>query len=309
MDWTRIKKRIGFGSAREKRLLLYLLLVGCFAAWKLVPRPWNAARVVETVHWRIESTATEPQTREVGERLEVLYAAYTNRFAGLTTLKRVHPRLKVRLHKDRTEFRRIYPGLGWAEAFYKKPYARAYMSDEVNPYHWLMHEAVHQLNEEVAGLNLKKWLEEGLAEYFSVSRMKSNEVAVGTIDKEVYPVWWMGEIAKEEKLAANLENGSVIPLKAIITGWGGPRMNSHVNLYYLHWWTLTHFLMEKGLSGADAEKLLARGGDLKAVEELAGKLPEVEERWHEHVRAIRRAVEGKDLEFHRTGKLTVKASD
>jgi hypothetical protein len=30
-----------------------------------------------------------------------------------------HPKLLVKLFKDRTEFRRINPGLGWAEAFYR----------------------------------------------------------------------------------------------------------------------------------------------------------------------------------------------
>jgi hypothetical protein len=34
--------------------------------------------------------------------------------------RREHPKLKVKLFKDRAEFRRINSGLGWAEAFYRK---------------------------------------------------------------------------------------------------------------------------------------------------------------------------------------------
>ena len=50
---------------------------------------------------------------------------------------------------------RVNPNLGWAEAFYREPYCRAYFSDrEVNPYHWMLHESVHQLNREVARLKL-----------------------------------------------------------------------------------------------------------------------------------------------------------
>lgn len=36
----------------------------------------------------------------------------------------------------------------------------------------------------------------------------------------------------------------MIPLRSIITNRGGPSMSSHFNLYYLHWWTLTHFIFE-----------------------------------------------------------------
>ena len=62
-----------------------------------------------------------------------------------------HPKLQIKLYKDREEMRRINPGLVWAEAFYREPYCRAYFAaDEINPYHWMLHESVHQLNHEVA---------------------------------------------------------------------------------------------------------------------------------------------------------------
>lgn len=108
----------------------------------------------------------------------------------------------------------------------------------------MLHESVHQLNHEVSHLSLEKWLEEGLAEYFSTSRLESKELAVGRVDSNTYPVWWIDELATSPELAENIRNGSVIPLRAIITNHGGPTMNSHFNLYYLHWWTLTHFVFE-----------------------------------------------------------------
>ena len=55
----------------------------------------------------------------------------------------------------------------WARGFSPREPSR----NLVNPYHWMLHESVHRLNREVAHLQLGKWLGEGLAEYFSTSRL------------------------------------------------------------------------------------------------------------------------------------------
>jgi hypothetical protein len=184
--------------------------------------------------------------------------------------------------------RHINPGLGWAEAFYRKPYCRAYYSaEEANPYHWMLHEAVHQLNAEVANVRLEKWLEEGLAEYFSTSRIKDGQLLLGKVDPNTYPVWWLDEIAKGPDLNKNIQNGDVIPLRAIITNRGGPRMNSHVNLYYLHWWTLTHFIFESKQTSGAAIKLIQSGGDFESCEKLSGPVERLQTNWHAHVRQLK----------------------
>jgi hypothetical protein len=51
----------------------------------------------------------------------------------------------------------------------------------------MLHESFHQLNREVAHLKLEKWLEEGLAEYFSTSRPTSNALVLGKIDPTPTP--------------------------------------------------------------------------------------------------------------------------
>ncbi len=67
---------------------------------------------------------------------------------------RPHPKLKMKLFKDREEFRRCNRSCGWAEAFYRTPYCYQYYgADEAHPYHWMMHEATHQLNAEAACLH------------------------------------------------------------------------------------------------------------------------------------------------------------
>ncbi|HWH70410.1 MAG TPA: hypothetical protein VNT26_13570, partial [Candidatus Sulfotelmatobacter sp.] len=115
-------------KARETRLLLYLLAVLGVAAWKYLPRPWHPTLTLETPHHLIYSTATQQQAEDTAHALELLYAAYSNRFATFQGFQPAPEKFKVKLFKDRAEFRRINPGLGWAEAFYRKPYCRAFFS-------------------------------------------------------------------------------------------------------------------------------------------------------------------------------------
>jgi hypothetical protein len=288
----------------KARWIFYLVIIAGIAAWKFLPRPWTPARVVETEHYLISSTATQEQTEQIGRVVEMLYAAYSNHFEKLPTFQRQHPKLKMLLYKDRKEFRWVNPNLGWAEAFYRKPYCRAYFSEkEINPYHWMLHEATHQLNEEVAKLKLAKWLDEGLAEYFSTSRIREGKLMVGRIDPQTYPVWWIDDIATVTNVAACVANGSVIPLRAIITNRGGPSMNKHFNLYYLHWWTLTHYLFENPKFRDSGLALLEHGGTLDAFEKDIGPAESVTPGWFRHVRTIKAAVAGNGSEFFTTGEL------
>jgi hypothetical protein len=275
-------------KGRETRMLFYLLVVLGVAAWRFIPRPWHPSLKLEKTHHLIVSSATGQQTQEIAHALDLLYSAYSNRFGNVTGFQRAHPRLQVKLFKDRPEFRRINPGLGWAEAFYRKPYCRAYFSaEEKNPYHWMLHESVHQLNHEVAHLKLEKWLEEGLADYFATSQLGTNELVVGRIDPDTYPVWWSDTLATSADLAENIRNGSVIPLRSIITNRGGPGMGGHFNLYYLHWWTLTHFLFESPEYRDRALKLAQKGGGLADFEQIIGPVERVQNEWHSYVRRLK----------------------
>jgi hypothetical protein len=291
-------------NARELRLLLCLLFVVGVAAWRLLPRPWRPTTTLNAPHHLIYSTANPTQTADTARTLEYLFLAHSNRFGGLKDFQHDPAKLRVKLYKDRAEMRQINPALGWAEAYYRAPYCHAYFSQaEINPYHWMLHEAVHQLNHEVAHLQLEKWLNEGLAEYFSTSRIISNRLAVGRVDLNTYPVWWMELIATSPDLTENLKNGSVIPLRAIITNRGGPAMRSQFNLYYLHWWTLTHFIFESPQYRDRAPTLVQRGGGLEAFEQIIGPVDSVQGEWHAHVRRLRGAIATSDVRFFRDGRL------
>jgi hypothetical protein len=284
--------------------VIYLLILLCVAGWKFIPRPWAPTVRLETAHYSIASTATQRQTEEIGRVVEELYLAYSNQFHALATFFVAHPKLKMKLYKDRQEMRRINPGMGWAEAFYRSPYCQAYYSaTEINPYHWMLHESVHQLNNEVSHLELVKWLDEGLAEYFSTSRFQKEKLLLGRIDPNTYPVWWSEIIATTPSLATNLQNGSVIPLRSIISGRGAPSMRSNFNLYYLHWWSLTHFIFETPKYRSHAHALLQAGGGVAAFEREIGKIEEVQLEWHAHVLRTKAALAGHDKAFLRDGLL------
>jgi len=280
----------------QTRWLIYLLVLLGVAAWKYVPRPWHPSITLETAHHIIYSSASRQQTEDTAHAMNLLYDAYSNRMGTLPQFQRHHPKLKVKLFKDRDEFRWINPGLGWAEAYYREPYCRAYFSAaEINSYHWMLHESVHQLNREVAHLRLEKWLEEGLAEYFSTSRLTANGLVLGKVDLNTYPVWWIDELAVSADLSENIRNGSVIPLRSILSNRGGPSMSSRFNLYYLHWWTITYFIMESPHYREHALELVQRGGGMKAFEQVIGPVDQVEREWHNYVRHLKATLAGREL--------------
>jgi hypothetical protein len=295
-------------EARGVRIIIYLLVLGTVAVWKYAPRLWRPALTLQTTHHLIQSSATQDETRATAHALDLLYDAYSNRLGALPKFTNEHPKLKVKLFKDRAEFRRVNPNLGWAEAFYREPYCRAYFSaSEINPYQWMLHESVHQLNREVAHLTLEKWLEEGLAEYFSTSVLETNALTVGHIDPNTYPVWWIDELATNLDLTENIRNGSVIPLRAIITNRGGPSLDTHFNLYYLHWWTITHFIFESPRYREHAVELAQRGGNLGAFEQTIGPVDQVQLEWHSYVRQLKASLSGErlmPLESRRPQRLT-----
>jgi len=283
------------------RFGLYLLVLIGLAAWRFIPRPWHPTVVLHTDRYQILSTASGEQTETVAFALAQLYSAYSNQFAALPGFDPNQADLKIKLFRNRKEFRSINPGLGWAEAYYAPPFCRAYYSaEEINPCHWMLHEAVHQLNHEVAHLQLAKWIEEGLAEHFSTSQLQPGGLALGRLDLNTYPVWWIDELATTTNLIDNIANGSVIPLRNIITNRGGPGLRRHFNLYYLHWWSLTRFIFESDHYRPQGLELLQRGGDLKSFEELIGPVESIQVEWHHYVQSMKTAIRNGDPNFFRT---------
>ena len=148
----------------------------------------------------------------------------------------------------------------------------------------MLHEATHQLNNEVAGLNLKQWLEEGLACYYSTNLIgKDGVIQLGDADLNTYPLWWLDRLGPTGDWDSDVKSQTVIPLENIIKG-NGPKISKHVNTYYLHWWSLAHFLFhgEDGKYREGLYKLIEEGGSLEGFETHIGTLSEIEPLWYDY---------------------------
>lgn len=277
-------------TGTEKRLFVYVVVGLVVLVWDIARRRWTPDTVQETDHYVVYSTATAEQTEDVARVAEIVYEAYSNMLGELGRTLERHPRLSLKLFKDRDEFRLCNRVRGWAEGFYRGETCYFYHpNDEPNAYHWMMHEAVHQLNAEVGKLSLSKWMDEGLACYVSTSRLVGDRLHLGEIDGETYPVWWLHIMASTGELDADKANGSVIPLQVIVGGLDGPDMDTHFNLYYLHWWTLTDFLLQygDGKYRAGYRRLLTSRGGISDFEQCIGPVERVEREWYEHVLEIK----------------------
>lgn len=284
-------------TALKRGLLACWALLLCAYGWDVARRHWRPSLTLQTRHYTIDSSATREQTEAVGRVAESLYAAYETFLQSLGIPLKRNEKLKMKLFANREEFRLCNHISGWAEAFYQTPYCYQYYSaDERNPYHWMIHEATHQLNEEAATLPLSKWLDEGLADYFGSSLVSSNGLALGTIDINTYPVWWIKMIARSGNLDKDKTKYSIIPLRAIISGSGGPDMDRFFNLYYLHWWSLTHFLIhgQNGKYRQGFARLLTGDSDINSFEKHIGPIETVEKEWYEYVLALKRSLSARN---------------
>lgn len=100
-------------SKPRARIYLYvsigILAVGIDYAW----RYWSPDLTHETRHYVIYSTATAEQTAEIGLVAEMVYQSYLHLIAPVFKAKASHPKLKMKLYKDRKEFRHSNRGVGW----------------------------------------------------------------------------------------------------------------------------------------------------------------------------------------------------
>jgi hypothetical protein len=283
-------------KAREKRLLVYLAILIVVLSWDTVRRRWSPTVEIDTEHYRIYSTATADQTREIGCVAEIVYRGYRELLADLGWQVQPHPKLKIKLFKDREEFRFCNRVGGWAEGFYRRPYSHQYYAaDEIHPYHWVMHEATHQLAAEVAQLAMPRWLDEGLACYVSTSRIIGDSLHLGEIDMNTCPVWWLYWTTLSQDVDADKNSGQIIPLRTILSGRGGPGIDKNANLYYLHWWSLVHFLIDyqDGRYRAGLAPLITDGATLSAFEKHIGNVEAVEKQWHAYLFALQKQLAGR----------------
>jgi hypothetical protein len=276
------------------------LAVGAILAWvgyrqrETAPSPSPApvaravpATTVDTPHYRLRSSADPDQTRQVAERVEALHAAFLA-FHPELPAREGTDKLQLVLYRDQAHFKANNRSKPWAEAYYLAPASHAYYdTGSTNPTHWMLHEATHQLAREVARFPKRAWSDEGMATYFSTSRLREGRLVPGSIDPDTYPIWWLADLAPTGDRERDFAEGRLVPLRALITGEGGPPIDRSVNQHYVGYWSLVHFLLHHdGGRHADAFRtLLATGGGLAEFERLVGPLDRIEPQWYDYLRA------------------------
>lgn len=274
--------------ARRKRRFLIYFLYFLILFWYLRHRIFIPQQVIHTGHFVIESCATPELTRKSADALESLYRSYTRFFRPHLLLANDPGPLRLRIYRDRDHFRNGSPlWHPWAEGYYLFGVGHGYCEPGAeNPASWLTHEATHQLNKRLARLTLPRWLEEGIAVYFSASRIHSGEVRLGDPDPDAYPAWhllfggWNGDQSLETRLHR------LIPLRQIVSGEGGPDINRYFNTYYVHWWSLVHFMLH-GQYGKYRDgffRLILAEGSPDAFERYIGPFAAIQDEWYDYIR-------------------------
>ena len=251
----------------------------------------RSAAAIETRHYTISSTATPSQTTLVGDAVESLYDTYAEFFSDAFRPPPESSRLQLVLYKDQGEFKANNRSKPWAEAYYRPPICHAYYADgRPNPYHWMLHEATHQLNNEVSHFPRTTWTEEGLASYFSTSRIEQRKLVPGTIDANTYPIWWLPSLVLTGNLQDDIRGGRIIPLRNLIAS-GRDDIGKNVNLHYIEYWSLTHFLFHyrNGLYADRYRQLIKLGGSLEDFEKLLGPVDRVQAEWYGYLQELRSA--------------------
>ena len=249
--------------------------------------PVPAGQLFETRHYTIESTATASQTRDQAQAVESLFTAYTAFFAGMPSIHSPQAKLQLVLYRDSQEFHERSKASPWAEAYYSAPVCYAYVDvGQPNPYHWVIHEATHQLNHEIAHFKIEKWANEGLATYFGTSSIDAHGLHPGSIDVHTYPIWWLASLSLSGDMQRDIGDGKIIPLRFIVSGKGGPAFDTQVNLYYIEFWSLSHFLFHyrNGQYAGSYRKLIAEGGSLEGFERIVGPIDRIQSEWYGYLR-------------------------
>lgn len=241
----------------------------------------------DSAHFTARSTATPGETRAVLAAAEALRTAYVGVFARELRARPAIPRMQLVLYGTRAEFQAHNRSRPWAEAYYLPPASYAYVARGVgNPYHWMLHEATHQLNRELAGFRRVAWSDEGVASYFGTSRIVDGVLRPGDIDPATYPVWWLASARLSGDFARDVRVGQVIPLRELMAG-RGPGIDGNVNLYYIHYWSLSHFLFEydHGRYADGYRRFLSSPVPLD-FEATVGPLDRIEPEWYAYLQAL-----------------------
>jgi len=99
------------------------------------------------------------------------------------------------------------------------------------------------------------------------------------------PIWWLSALGLSGDLSRDMADKKIMSIMSIINDEKPLKMNQHVNLYYIHWFSLVHFLLE-GEQGKYRKTFMAcvkTPSGLEAFEENIGPYQVIGPQWYQHL--------------------------
>ena len=253
---------------------------------------WQPNDSFNSTHFKVDTTAPLPIAKDASERLEKLYRYYTTFFelSEQTDKGFMH----VRIYATREEMHDVNPIVSdWAEGFYMGRTSHQYIDTYAgNPYDSLIHEAIHQFNKERAAFSLEQWIEEGLACYFTVHYQDDGSVDLHNINVHSYPIRHIAVLPLSGDLSQDMQSGHLISVKDLVEGSKPLPMDTRFNTYYLHWYSLTSYLMNGDTQKYRTQLLqyIRDGSPVDKFAEYFAGYTEIEKQWHAHLCDIQKRI-------------------
>jgi hypothetical protein len=198
---------------------------------------WPFDYKMETKHYVVFSTASEPATRRISAAAENTYQSFFDMFKGQLKLDVPRSPMQIRVYKTRAEYEaacaslEVDSGKGYGKYVSPKsdlPGMALVHEENANIEEVAHHECIHQLWRQCAGFRQESdsalWLSEGIAYYFQCCAVKNGKLVLNDLGS-LGRIYLSGVVASPMKLRTLLctsEYGQRLPENA---------------------WMLTHFLL------------------------------------------------------------------
>lgn len=195
--------------------------------------------------YAVRSDLAEAETIEFARRLDLMYAEYQKRLAGLEQRAPGHLTVYMFARKQdyidtlRSEFGA--DASGSAGMFFVTPRGSglAFFTEGVprsQIFSTVQHEGFHQVAFTRFGTDLPPWVDEGLAEFFGQALVLGNEVVIGQSNARTI-----------RSLKQAIESGTTIPFLEMVTmtpaAWSRRVQGGDAGLQYQQAWSMVHFLV------------------------------------------------------------------
>ena len=264
------------------RQLVLVVTILCVLFYNEAQSWWFPECVISSEHFVAESNRSEEETREVLERAEELRRVYLDTFQ-IDEAELPDTNHQLRIYGSRKEFKRTNPTSPWAEAYYSCPKSHFYIDEQgEDGFDSMLHEVTHQLAHEIAYLKyLPEWINEGVACTFASCEFVDGEIQLDAVKPTSYPAMWLGHFHYSGDLLQDLDDGKLISVEAIVRGEFPISKSQHVNLYYIQYWSLAHYLWSEFPD--QFIEYYNRSAPIDEFESTFGTFEEVQTGWYRHL--------------------------